>query len=135
MEKLKELKGQNGKIIVYDDYIELSKKTILGFLTQFGHSGVRRHYFKDIDGIEYKTPTKISNGYIKVLTAGSVETSAKVGLFMSSKESFKDQNTIVLRAFTKKFRRKSDSLYELIMDKFSKSKNETSIENNIIKKS
>ena len=131
MEKLKELKGQNGKITLYDDYIELSKKTVGGFISQMGFSGVRKFYFKDIGGIEYKSPTIVANGYIKVLVAGSDETNAKVGILMSSMESAKDQNTIVLRAFTKKTRAEMDRFHKLVMDNFSKSRNETSNKNNL----
>jgi len=128
---LKEFKGQNGKIIVYDDYIELSKKTISGFMSQGGSSGNRRYYYNDIDSIEYKSPSLIANGYLKVLSAGSNESNAKVGILASSMESMQDQNTIVIRAFTKATKKEADQLYELVMENISKSKKEVSNANQV----
>jgi len=129
MSKIRELKGQNGIVIVYEDYIEISRNSFGGFISQGGSSGARRYYFKDIASIEYKTPTIMANGYIKFLVSGSEEKNAKVGLFASSTSSMKDQNTVVFRSFSKEKSVEVDSLYELIMEKLSKAKNIASTNN------
>ena len=122
MEKIAEFKGQNGIIIVYDECLAISRKSFGGFISQGGSSGERRYFYKDINAIEYKKPTFIANGYFKVLTAGSVESNAKVGIFSSSMDSMKDQNTVVLRAFNKKVGEETDRIYNLVMEKITKSK-------------
>lgn len=128
MDILAEFKGQNGKIIVYDEYLVLSKKTFGGFLSQGGTSGDRRYLYKDLITVEYKKPTFTANGYFKAIVQGTNETNAKVGLFMSSSKSAKDQNTIILRAFSKKVGEETDRIYDLIMQKISESKVEKPIQ-------
>ena len=114
MKPAKEFKGQNGIVLIYDEYIEISRKSIGGFLSQ-GSKGNRRYYYSDINSIEYKTPTKMSNGYFKVIVGGTSEIDAKVGLFSSSMDSVKDPNTVILRAFSKKVSEECDSLYDQAM--------------------
>jgi hypothetical protein len=117
MNKITEFKGQNGIIIVYDDYVAISRKSFGGFISQGGASGERRYFYKDIDSIEFKKPSFISNGYLKIMTAGTDETNAKVGLLGSSMDSMKDQNTVILRAFSKKVGEEANKVYELVMQK------------------
>jgi len=124
MDIIAEFKGQNGKIIVHNDYLVISKKTFGGFLSQGGSSGDRRYYYKDLITLEYKKPTIMANGYYKAIVQGTVETNAKVGLFSSSMSSAKDQNTIILRAFTKKVGEETDRIYNIIMQKISEAKKE-----------
>ncbi len=118
-----EFKGQNGKILVFEDHITISKATIGGFLSQGGFSGERKYFYVDISSIEYKKPTFFANGYLKIILPGANETNAKVGLLGSSFESMKDQNTIVLRAFTSKVGDETDKIYSIIMSKISEAKN------------
>ncbi|AQY22991.1 SHOCT domain-containing protein [Riemerella anatipestifer] len=125
MEKITELKGQNGKLIVYSDGIVISRETFGGFISQGGASGERKYFYKGIDAIEYKKPSIWSNGYIKILTAGTIDTNAKVGLFGSSLKSAKDQNTLILRAWGKSFADETESVYNLIMKKISEAKQDT----------
>ncbi|SDE75506.1 hypothetical protein [Riemerella columbipharyngis] len=42
MDKIKELKGQNGKLIIYSDGVAISRNTVGGFLAQGGASGERK---------------------------------------------------------------------------------------------
>jgi len=119
-----EFKGQNGKIIVHDEFLVISRDTFGGFMSQGGSSGERRFYYKDIVAFEYKKPTFIANGYYKVIVPGSQETNAKVGILGSSMESMKDQNTVVLRAFTKSVGDETERIYNLIMQKIGDSKKE-----------
>lgn len=124
MNIIAEFKGQNGKIIVYDDYLVISRKTFGGFMSQGGSSGERRYFYKDITTVEYKKPTFVANGYFKIIVQGTTETNAKVGLFGSSMKSAQDQNTVILRAFTKKVGEETDRIYNMIMQKLSDSKKE-----------
>jgi len=124
MKEIEKFKGQNGIVIVYDDCVAISRKSFGGFVTQGAFSGERRFFYKDINSIEYKKPTIIANGYFKILTQGSIETNAKVGILSSSKESMQDQNTIVLRAFSKKVGAEIDKIYNLVMQKILEAKND-----------
>lgn len=129
MDSIAEFKGQNGKIIVYEDSLTISKNTFGGRLSQAGSSGDRNLHFKDIVTVEYKKPNFFSNGYFKVIVNGTKETNAKVGVLGSSMASMKDQNTIVLRAFSKKVSNETDRIYKLIAERLSISKkdNNTSL--------
>ncbi len=124
MKIIAEFKGQNGKLIVYEDFLAISRNTFGGFISQGGSSGERRYFYKDISSIEYKKPNLLANGYFKILVSGSKETNAKVGLFSSSRESMQDQNSVVLRAFSKKEGEETDKIYELIMQKIMNAKKE-----------
>ncbi|PWV46521.1 SHOCT domain-containing protein [Chitinophaga sp. S165] len=119
---LAEFKGQNGKIMVFDDHIAISRATFGGFVSQGGSSGDRKFFFSDITTVEYKKPSFFANGYFKVIVPGTSETNAKVGLLSSSNESMKDQNTVVLRAFTSKVGDEMEKVYELIMKKLTEAK-------------
>ncbi len=125
MSIVRKLKGQNGLIILHDTYLEISRKTVGGFLTQGGASGNRRFYLKDISGIEYKKPSLWSNGYIKVLVHGTKDVNAKVGILGSSEQSMQDQNTVVLSTFSKKKINDADDMHKQIMKLFSKAKSAT----------
>ena len=126
MKKIKELKGQNGKLILYEDHIVISRKTFGGFMLQGGSCGDRRILLKDVTAIEYKTPTFFSNGYIKFIFSGTEETNAKVGIFASSLSSAKDQNTIIIRAFDKATSNAADQMYNLVFRQHEKCKSEKS---------
>lgn len=110
MPLLKELKGLNGVILIHDEFIEISRKSLGGFIFQ-GSVGNRRFYYTSISAIEYKSPSMVSNGYFKIISSGTSEVNAKVGIFGSSIDSSKDPNTVILRAFTKHASAECDSLY------------------------
>ena len=117
MNLITQFKGQNGKILIYDEYLELSRDTFGGFISQGGYSGTRRYFYKDIKTIEYRKPTFMANGYFKVIIDGTTETNAKVGIFSSSASSAKDQNTIILRAFTKQVGDETEKIYNFLIKK------------------
>ena len=121
-----EFKGQNGKIMVFDDHIAISRATFGGFISQGGYSGDRKFFYKDISSFEYKKPTFLANGYFKIIIPGTRDTNAKVGILGSSSESMKDPNTVVLRAFTSKVGEETDKIYKIIMDKLSEAKKDKS---------
>jgi hypothetical protein len=117
-----EFKGQNGKILIFDDHIVISRATFGGFISQGGYSGDRKSFFKDVSSFEYKKPTFLANGYFKIIIPGTKDINAKVGILGSSTESMKDPNTVILRAFTSKVGEETDKIYQLIMDKLSEAK-------------
>ena len=129
MKELIEFKGQNGKLIVFEDSLLISKNTVGGFISQGGSSGDRRYFYKDIITFEYKKPTLLANGYFKVIIQGTVETNAKVGILSSSRDSMKDQNTIVLRAFSKSVGEETDKVYEIVMQKIADAKKSVVVNN------
>ena len=122
---LSELKGQNGILYICEEYIEISRKSFGGFVSQ-GGKGNRRFYYSDINSIEYKTPTLLGNGYFKIITGGTQDVDAGVGLLSSSMDSMKDPNTIVLRAFKKSVSQKCDETYKVALDQLKASKSSAS---------
>lgn len=116
MEELMRLKGTNGTVIVFADKVVISRKGLIAFSTQGGFQGDRTIYYKDLASVEYKKPGWV-NGYLQFIFPGSLNASAKVGIFKTSSKSAKDQNTIILRAFNKKIPSESEKLYKLILSK------------------
>lgn len=116
MDALITQKGQNGILHIHEDHIEISRNTLGGRSSQ-GAKGSRRFFYSDIVSIEYKTPSFLGNGYFKIVSSGTEDIDAKVGLLSSSMDSLKDPNTVILRAFTKATSLKWDNAYEVAMKK------------------
>jgi hypothetical protein len=121
MEALLTLKATNGILTVFDDHVEISRKSVMGFLSQ-GIKGDRVIYYSDIASVEYKKPTMMANGYIQFIITGTTHQNASVGIFGSSMESMKDPNTIILRAFNKETPELADKAYKIIMNKLNGAK-------------
>jgi hypothetical protein len=124
LEVLSELKGQNGILYICEEYIEISRKSFGGFISQ-GGKGNRKFYYSDINSIEYKTPTLLGNGYFKVIAGGTQDIDAKVGIISSSMNSMKDPNTVILRAFKKAVSQKCNEAYEIAMNQLKSNKSST----------
>lgn len=127
MEVLLELKATNGILLVYEDRVEISRKTVFGFASQ-GIKGDRVIFYKDITSVEYKKPTIWANGYMQFIIAGTTHQNASVGILGSSLESLKDPNTIILRAFNKETPELSDKAYKIIMEKMVNSKQQSNVQ-------
>ncbi|NLW04097.1 MAG: SHOCT domain-containing protein [Pseudomonadaceae bacterium] len=125
MGPLAKFKGQNGILLIHEEYIEISRKSLGGFSSQ-GSKGDRQFYYSDINAIEYKTPMFFSNGYFKIIAGGTKDVNANVGLFGSSMDSMKDPNTVILRAFSKKVSSECDLLYKKAMSKLNNAKSKSS---------
>lgn len=120
--ELFQLKCTNGLLLVYDDRVVISRKTVFGFVSQ-GLKGDRTYFYKDLSGVEYKKPTIWANGYMKFLTAGTNETKQNIGfLGNTTLEASKDPNTLILRAFNKDIPKESEEIYNLILKKIKDSK-------------
>jgi len=117
MNSIAEIKGQNGKMILFEDRIVISRKTFGGFLAQ-GGTGDRQYFLKDIAGLEFKKPSFISNGYLKVLVSGTEDTSAQVGPLGNSMKSVEDPNTLTLRSFSGKSAKKYEQFYHQLLEKY-----------------
>lgn len=121
MEEMK-LKCTNGILYVYEDRVIISRKTLIGFTTQ-GIKGDKTFYYKDLTGIEYRKPTMFANGYIKFIVPGSNETNQKVTLIGTTTEAMQDENSLILRAFNKEVPKKSEEIYNYILQKINEYKN------------
>lgn len=121
-EYLMKIDGQNGSAIAYDDKIVLSRKGFKAFVIQ-GFAGDRTFYYKDITSIDFRKPSLVANGYIKIITAGIQDTNnAKNNLLGSTMEAAKDPNTVILRAFKKETANKAEEFYNLVMKKITATK-------------
>lgn len=116
MKELMRLKATNGTIVAYEDKVVIARKGFGAFAMQGGFQGDRTIYYKDLSSIEYKKPGLV-NGYIQFLFPGSLNSSAKVGFMGTSRQSAKDPNTVILRAFNKNTPRESEKLYKLLLSK------------------
>ena len=130
MKVLMSLKGTNGKIIAYEDGVTISRKTLVGFIKQ-GIVGDKTFFYSQLSSVEYRKPTFLANGYLKFITGGTKETSARVGLFGTTTESMRDSNTVILRAFKESIPRESEELYNLITTKIKEQNSTFGLTNNI----
>ncbi len=131
-EYLMKIDGQNGNAIAYDNKIVLSRKGFKAFMVQ-GFAGDRTFYYKDITSIDFRKPSLIANGYIKIITSGIQDTNnAKNNFLGSTMEAAKDPNTVILRAFKKDTANKTEEFYNLIMRKIAASKEISSNSNHFI---
>lgn len=116
MSEVDKIDGANGCLIVYNDRVVISRKTIMGFLAQ-RFTGDRVIPFSNISSIEFRKPTLIANGYIQFIISGTLPVRAKTGIFGTSQESLKDPNTVIFRAFNSDIPAKSEKIYHLILKK------------------
>ncbi|MGX7200033.1 DUF4429 domain-containing protein [Enterococcus nangangensis] len=117
-----ELKGTNGTVIVDDETITISRKSLGGWAAQ-GFKGDKKIYFRDIVSIEFKKPTKWANGYIQFVTSPELATDQQTN-FMggTSLDALKDPNSVVLRAMKKEKTEAAEAFYDYVMDKFRQAK-------------
>lgn len=121
MTEIISLKATNGIIRVFEDRVEISRSTAMGFMTQ-GIKGDRVYFYPDIVSVEYRKPTIMANGYLKLIVAGTHSTNAKVGLLSSASRSMQDENTLILRAFKSDTPKIADLIYEELMKRIKASK-------------
>lgn len=125
-EVLMKIEGQNGSATAYEDRIVISRNGFKSFIAQ-GMAGDRTYFYKDITSVDFRKPTLLANGYLKILTGGiQDDNSKKVNLMGTTKAAFNDPNTLALRAFKKETANTYEDFYKLIMDKINNSKNNNS---------
>ena len=123
------LKCSNGILIVYEDRVVISRKTVSGFVTQ-GLKGDKVFFYKDLSSVEYRKPSLWANGYLKFIIEGSTEVNQNLGfLGVTTTNPAKDSNTLILRAFNKEIPNKSEELYQYIIERMSECK-KTNISDN-----
>lgn len=103
-----QLKGTNGKLIVYDDRIVISRKTFGGF-ANFGMVSDRTIYYKSIQGVELSTTS------IRIIMVGDNRPAYKLS---EIKLQQKDANTIMFLSPSK--RKIAKNIYEIISQKINK---------------
>src|SRR6202012_3208055 len=86
-----EIRGHNGQVRFDGDQITITRKGVLGFLTQ-GLTGEKSIRVDSISAIQFKRAGLLTNGYIQFDFRGSQD--AKGGLFAA----VKDENTVVFTA-------------------------------------
>ncbi|NOU23672.1 MAG: DUF4429 domain-containing protein [Methyloglobulus sp.] len=116
MAEIDRIDGTNGCLIVYNDRVVISRKTIMGFLAQ-GFTGDRTIPFSNISSVEFRKPSLLANGYIQFIVSGTLPVLAKTGIFGTSQESLKDPNTVIFRAFNSDIPAKAEAIYHLILNK------------------
>lgn len=111
------LKCTNGILEVYEDKVVISRKSVGGFITQ-SLKGDKTFFYSDLTGVEYRKPTIMANGYIKFIASGTQETNHSIGkLGMTTADAAKDPNALILRAFNKEVPKKSEEIYNYILEK------------------
>lgn len=118
---LAQVKGTGGIVYVFSDHIEISRKSITGFIEQ-GIKGDKSIYFKDIKAIEYKKPTMWANGYIQFITNMELAKNQSVGVLGTKTSATKDPNAVILRAFKKEVIKNAELVYKISMEQWEKSK-------------
>ena len=111
-----ELKGTNGIITANEKYVEISRKSFGGVMTQ-GQKGDKRFYYKDLMTVEYKKPSIISNGYIQLVVSPELASNQGVNISGTTKQdASKDPNAVILRAFKKGFADETQKFYNYVME-------------------
>jgi len=87
---LLEAKGVNGQLALLEGRVRLSKKGVLGFLTQ-GLKGDKEIAISSISSIQWKKASALTNGYIQFAFQGGAE--SKGGLLQATK----DENTVMFK--------------------------------------
>lgn len=119
-----ELKGTNGTVIVDDETITISRKSLGGWASQ-GFKGDKKIYFKDIVSIEFKKPTKWANGYIQFVTNPELAIDQQTNFLGGTNiKAFDDPNAVVLRAMKKEKTEAAEAFYNYAMEKFHKAKHQ-----------
>ena len=118
---LAKVKGTGGIVYIFSDHIEISRKSITGFIEQ-GIKGSKSIYFKDIKAIEYKKPTMWANGYIQFITNMELAKNQSVGILGTKISAAKDPNAVILRAFKKEVIKNAELVYKISMEQWEKSK-------------
>lgn len=108
-----EIKGADGTLLVDDDKVVIKKKK---HLVTFGKVGDRTMFYSDIASVEFKK-SGLTGGYMKFIVAGANETKVK-GRTIGNGTSFKDQNSIMFKAFEKR----DQEVYDFIMQKIAEAK-------------
>jgi hypothetical protein len=83
--------GHNGQIEVLDDRIVVSRKGVLGFLTQ-GLKGDKMIPFASITAVQFKTASAFFNGYIQFTVRGGNESRGGIA------SAGTDENSVMFRA-------------------------------------
>lgn len=110
-----EIKGADGKLLVYEDRVVITKKSFV----KKGKIGERNFFYSDISSVEFKK-SGMTGGYIKFIVAGANETSESKSLIKLNKiyNRFDDQNSISFKALEKK----DKEAYDFIMSKIAEAK-------------
>lgn len=122
--ELMRLKGTNGTIIAYEDRVVVERTGLFAFASH-GFKGDKTYFYSDLSSIGFRKPG-MANGYMQFIVAGSNPSKPTSDLFGTSKETMRDENVVVLRAFDKSVPESSEKLYNLILDKMSGSRNRNS---------
>lgn len=112
-----ELKATNGTVLVYNDRVVIKRTGLFAFASQ-GIKGDTTFFYSNLSGVDYKKPG-MTNGYMRFVTAGTVNYNSKTGLFATPTSSAQDPNTVILRAFNRKIPALSEEVYNLIIKKIS----------------
>lgn len=112
MEPIKEAKGTNGQLYLYEDKIRISRRGFNAFLSH-GLKGDKEIFLNQISSIQLKKGGFVTSGYIQFAFLGGQE--AKGGLFQGTT----DENTIT---FTARENNDFEQIKDLIEKKILKKK-------------
>lgn len=84
-------KGHNGQITLADDSLTISRKGMLGFLTQ-GLKGDKRIPYSSISAVQFRKAGSLVNGYIQFSMLGGME--SRGGALAAGV----DENSVMFRA-------------------------------------
>lgn len=117
---IEELKGTNGKIILYDDKLVISRDTVSG-LVLYGNCGERTFYYHTLQGVEY------TGGTLRIIPIGVNVKNYNLFNKQDLQYSTIDNNSIGIPLGKKK---EAEKIYNTINDKIKEAylKTVTSIE-------
>lgn len=111
------VKGRNGIVSAFEDRIEISRKSVIGFLTQ-GIKADRIVHYRDMTSIETKRPSLVTNGYMQFIINPELSVKQKVSIVSGTTvESMKDSNSVIFTAIHKKTLKEFDELKEYVLSR------------------
>ncbi|WP_273729143.1 SHOCT domain-containing protein [Leuconostoc mesenteroides] len=111
------VKGRNGIVSAFEDRIEISRKNVVGFLTQ-GIKADRIIHYRDMTSIETKRPSFVTNGYMQFIINPELSVKQKVSIVSGTTvESMKDPNAVIFTAMQKKTLKEFDELKEYVLSR------------------
>lgn len=113
MNELASVKGGTGKIIVYNEYVMIQREGFLGSVGNNIRKGNKTYNYNSIIGIDYRKPSLVANGYIRLLTPNSKSIN-------SPQDLMNDDDTVVIGYLSKKARQDVEKVYDILMDKIQK---------------
>lgn len=110
MNEIASVKGATGIIVVYEECVMIQRDGFIGSIGNSIRKGNKTYNYDTIIGIDYRKPSLVANGYIRILTANSKSIN-------NPQDLINDDDTVVIGYFSKKAREEAENVYNILLGK------------------